>query len=494
MFLGWDTNQHDKEMTPSKYQVAIKEVYVKTNQNIIVAAGPGSGKSTLLLELLKATPSFKKTILTAFNKSIQEEISTKVPSHVKVSTLHSLGYSILRRNVSENFNVNKYKSFQIAKKALSLKNKKEKERDAYIFNLCKIVDLSRLNLVTDVRDIETLCDRYSISTINGEMEDAQKLMAAIDEYNDSTHKKFDIDFTDMLWLTYSKVKNVDFPKYDVVMTDELQDLNPLQKALVERIISPRGRFIGVGDERQTIYGFMGANLEALESFKSRPNTVTMPLSVTYRCGKAIVEEANNVFPGLEAYEENCLGEVRRGDLNEVEQGDFVVCRNNMPLISAWIRIVKQGKRANILGKEFGENLIVIIDKLAKHRDYKKASQAILQEKEQQLREKGHPRPTHSQSYQSLVEKLAIVDILKEEFGSFQTMREKVSEIYLDDISGAVLLSTIHKIKGREARRTFFLESGLIPSKYAETPTDLYQEECLRYVAITRAKESLIYVD
>ena len=480
----------------SSYQLEIDNVYNSSNCNIIIEAGPGSGKSFTILGLLNQTQKFKKCILVAFNKSIKEELETKVPANVEVKTIHGLAYSILRANVFKRFKVTAYKNFVLGKKHLNLEKLKPKDRDVYLFLVSKIIDLSRLNLCQNKADIEEICTQYNISTLNGEIDDAISLMKYLDKYNLSDQKEMMIDYTDMLWLTYSMVRPENFPRYNVVFCDELQDLNPLQKCIVENIINTtNGRFIGVGDKRQSIYSFMGANVQAFESFKNRPNTVTLPLSVTYRCSKAVTNKANEVFHGLESFENNCEGEVRDGKLTEVKDGDFVICRNNMPLIESWIDIVKQGKKAHILGKDFGKSLLFLISKLDTHKDFATGVTKILKDKEEELKKKGFAKPTSNSNYQSLVEKLSIIKLLKDEFGSFEIMREKVEEIFTDDNkSSGVVLSTIHKMKGLEADNVFFLQSGLIPSKYAETVTEFYQEQCLMYVAVTRAKINLIYVD
>ena len=64
----------------------------------------------------------------------------------------------------------------------------------------------------------------------------------------------------------------------------------------------------------------------------------------------------------------------------------------------------------------------------------------------------------------------------------------------------VTLSTIHKAKGMEWSRVYFLDSWRLPSKFARiaaedgNPEALRQENNLSYVAITRAKHELIYID
>ena len=56
-----------------------------------------------------------------------------------------------------------------------------------------------------------------------------------------------------------------------------------------------------------------------------------------------------------------------------------------------------------------------------------------------------------------------------------------------------MLSTIHKAKGLENERVFFLLPDIIPSKYATQPWQIEQEMNLKYVATTRAKHTLIKV-
>lgn len=481
---------------PSKYQVAIHEEYIGTNCNLIIKAGPGSGKSHTIQELLKITPRFKKCILISFNKSIKEELEKKVPVGVTVKTIHGLAFSILNSVTHKTYKVNGFKNFILGKKHLNLDKLPFKQRDAYLFLISKIIDLSRMNLAETKEDIEKVCDQYGISTLNGEIEDTLSLIKYLNNYNENAGQNMMVDFTDMLYLTNKTIKKELFPKYDVVFCDELQDLNPLQKEIVEKIIHPvKGRFVGVGDEKQAIYSFLGANSQAFESFVQRPNTKVLPLSVTYRCGKKIVEVANEIFPGLESFNLNVDGIVRRGSLDEVQNGDFVICRNNLPLIESWIKIVKQGKKVSILGKEFGQGLVVIINKLSNYSDYVEGVNQLLKDKENQLKEKGIVNPKVTTSYQTLVEKLDIVEILKKEFGSFELMKIKVEQIFTDnDKDTGVLLMTGHKSKGLEADRVFFLHPSLIPSKYAETARELQQERCLKYVVVTRAKKELVYVD
>ena len=56
-----------------------------------------------------------------------------------------------------------------------------------------------------------------------------------------------------------------------------------------------------------------------------------------------------------------------------------------------------------------------------------------------------------------------------------------------------LLSTIHRAKGLEWPDIAFLDSHLLPSKYATHEDELQQEANASYIAITRAQQSLHYI-
>ena len=89
-----------------------------------------------------------------------------------------------------------------------------------------------------------------------------------------------------------------------------------------------------------IYQFQNASLANFLSFSEFPNTTTLPLDITYRCSKKIVEEAQKVFSsGIVAAPNAKEGIVRNGDFEEAQNGDFILCRNNLPLIEVRLDFV-----------------------------------------------------------------------------------------------------------------------------------------------------------
>ena len=458
-----------------------------------------SGKTSTMLECLKRTPHFKKCLFMAFNKSIADELREKVPFGTDVATFHSQAMSVLRKNRKISAKLNENKCFVIGKKLIynSLTNEEfetEKAKIVYLFHLQELWNQVRINLLTICsEELSPICIEKEIEYRERMVEDLQIIKNEWDrQLTNMNTGKFEIDFSDMLYITYKLLEPDEYPKYDVVFCDETQDTNRIQKELILRYIKPRGRFVVVGDFFQAIYSFQGASVENFSSFINIPNTQVLPLSVTYRCARAIVEEAKKVFPDeITAFDGAVEGLVRQGELKEAEDGDFVLCRNNLPLVEAFIYFTTIGKKATIKGKEFGEALLNLLNKI----DSIEGLDDLLDQKLTDLMEKGVSKnlALNHASYVALEEKCMIVRLLYGRFSNFDQLLEVINNLFSNDTKDkGIILCTCHKSKGLEADKVFFLNPELIPSPRAITEKAIYGEKCLKFVAITRAKKELVY--
>lgn len=452
-----------------------------------------SGKTHTLKELCNRTKEGTSCLFMAFNKSIAEELKTKLPTTVECNTFHSMGLRTLMKNFRFRMQLEENKCFSLCMELFDFRKKEYKEKMRYYFALQELWEKIRLSLCEiNERNVSALCIEYDLDYENSMINDLNKINERWrkDCAKIQDNKSFKMDFPDMLWIPYNFVDEMNFPKYQVVMADEGQDLFTLQKEILQRYIKPRGRFVAVGDSKQLIYNFMGSDLDVFNSIKGMPNTICLPLSVTYRCAKKIVEKANEVFPGTECTATAKEGVVRSGDIFEAESGDFILCRNNFPLVVAFIVLLEKGKKASIMGRDFGENLCRLMDNQSCLDDL----YLLLEDKASKLKKRGLSEIAiiNNASYVALKEKVSIIETLYKRFpGSFLALKQKIKNIFSDDKTG-IILSTIHKSKGLEAKRVFFLNPELIPSKFAKTPKALYAEDCLKFVAITRAKEELVY--
>lgn len=125
------------------------------------------------------------------------------------------------------------------------------------------------------------------------------------------------DYTDLLEFWLAQCRSGLFPPpWGQVLVDEIQDLSPLQLALVKSVCLPEGEgFFGIGDPDQSIYGFRGAHGEADSYFRQAwPQLKVIHLTDNYRSGAEILTLAQSVFHKRDA---NSLLKPHSGLLAEI---------------------------------------------------------------------------------------------------------------------------------------------------------------------------------
>jgi len=482
-------------MNWSKYQDDIFDAYRFEDCNIAVMAGPGSGKTTLLKQLCKLTPLTERSIFLAFNKSIVEELANSLPSSVEVSTLHSLGCKAIYREYG-NVKVVESKTFGFLKK---LEHKwKDDLKDInnvnyYLYNISQLYDLYRMNLLGGVgEELVKLSNLHGLETSPKILEHLETLISSMTKVNRISRGIYTIDYIDMIYLPL--VQNMNFPKYDRVFLDEAQDLNYCQHQLVNKILSRSSRLIVVGDPNQCIYAFLGADPESFQSFTSRLNTKTLPLSISYRCPKNVVDKVNTVYDVVEAAPDAIDGVVREGDIDEVDMGDMVLCRNNKPLLKAYFSLLDEEKKAYVRGAEFGNGIIRMLSPY-KINNVQFCISNLYNDLERigfDLSSKGIHNPTAHPTYIRFEENIELIKIIATRYDQVSEALPIIENIFKNDGEG-IMLSTIHKAKGLEADRVFLLNPELIPSKFAYQKWEIDQEKKLLFVAYSRAKKELIFI-
>ena len=93
----------------------------------------------------------------------------------------------------------------------------------------------------------------------------KELSIICDEYEKIKNDSLYIDFDDLLTLSYDHIsKNIDNINIPWIQIDEIQDLNPLQWAIVEAITDKeQSHRVFFGDYGQAIFSFMGAKVDSL---------------------------------------------------------------------------------------------------------------------------------------------------------------------------------------------------------------------------------------
>lgn len=106
------------------------------------------------------------------------------------------------------------------------------------------------------------------------------------------------DYTDLLEFWLTQAKGGQFARgWTQVLVDEVQDLSPLQLALIEQIVPQDGiGFFGIGDPQQSIYGFRGAHGRVQEFLQNIwSELVTIRLGANYRSGASVLNFAQSLL-------------------------------------------------------------------------------------------------------------------------------------------------------------------------------------------------------
>lgn len=500
---------NDLKFIPSKYQKDIFDFMVHGVGNAVVKAVAGSGKTTTATNAIKLIPEKLRCLFIAFNRDIVGELSSKLKdaNNVDVRTVHSLGLLMIRRNFQgiKNIEIDEFKYRTFIKKNigsltdLDSKTFNKREYEQYIDNVCELVNLGRLNLCQCEKEFLEVAGRHDLTLLDDECETVLKVMKWGSEHIDT------IDYTDMIWLPYELSLKPIGLQYDWIFIDECQDLNNAQRELFLRCFKRGTRFVAIGDDSQAIYSFCGASPESFKKLQNLPNTTTLPLSVSYRCSKNVINFAKNIVPEIEAKEDAVDGEVVfNAHIKDIQKGDMVLCRNKMPLIKLYMRFLRMGIKSFIRGQDIGLNLLKMVnatDKRELNVDLKKDGvfvrlyERLFEARNKLMIKRGLDIQDASTSdvVMSMYDSIKALEILSENIKTADELILRINNVFMED-ADSICLSTIHKAKGLEAKNVFILCKSLMPSKMAKQDWELEQERNLEYVAYTRAKEKLAFVN
>jgi len=478
----------------SHYQNAVFDFVKSGKGNAIVSACAGSGKTSTLVEALKYVPAGSRICFLAFNKAIAEELKRRVPPEVNVQTFHALGWSVIN-NKYRGAKLDNDKSLTHIKAFFDrnhIKHKDWAEKIKSSNRLRKIIDFLRLMLIVKPTrgDIRKICHEQDIEIESQEMKWVESIYQTFLKDNSC------YDFVDMLFIPL--YKKMDFPKFDFIAIDECQDLSIIQHKMFFSCMNDEARFLAVGDKFQAIFAFAGANHESYDSIKNYPNTIELPLSISYRCGKRIIEHAQKLVPHIEHFDGNGDGEViYEGSIKNIKDEDVVLCRTNVPLVSLACKFLKEGKRVKIKGADFGKNLVKLIKETGTG-TIKELNRELNKNLDKLIDKIKEDNPLieieTNAEYQRASEKTMSINALCDNCDSIRELNQKIESIFSDSNGSGIILSTIHKFKGLEAKNVFILEPQLIPFPfYLHLANQREVENNLDYVARTRAINKLEYI-
>ncbi len=502
----------------SEEQERIFEWFASGQGNLIVEAFAGTGKSYTISQGVNHAP--EPTILvSSFTSSAVEDLKQKITNaNVEVVSLHGVGNRAVKR-YWERIGLDKYGKRAAAlaervcgasapdaiKRIVAKLNTKAREMAPLATNAADLYDIA---LQFDCApDDGWKLDGYDLHKVCELALDALVLAAA--EKPVATG----IDFADMLFLP---IRNKWLrPVYKLGVVDETQDMTLVQLALFEGVVG--GRKAIVGDRNQAIFQFRGADSDSMDRLARELQPATLTLSTTYRCGKVIVAEAQRFVKTYKAHESNGEGLISTCLLPQLQElvapGNWVLSRTNAPLVSIALGLIRRGKRARIQGRDIGAGLKAIVNKCAT--GPAKTSIPKWLERLTTWRDREVKR-AEAQQNEKLIEKILdqyeTLVALVDGCAGIPELLTRLENLFSDTDDGvpAIVCSSVHKAKGREADRVFILRDTLqppvgcvnchkrpkgckCPGGYEPDPKAQREERNIEYVAITRARHELTWV-
>lgn len=501
-----------KKINYSEFQLEIFHQILNGIKNIIINAVAGSGKTTTIeiaCKMLKENP--RNVCFLAFNKSIADELKSRLSNHATVSTLHAFGFNVLKKLYNfpsyhqyvkvDGWKIQKY----VRKNVYHLSSIITPSTDSlkvftFSMNVQTLYDLARVNLIEHGQKdlLNNLCDEHNIVTLFDEVNVVDILLA--DAYK--MPKDLVIDYVDMIVLPLFHVEHI--PHYKYVFIDECQDLNRAQRELMLQA-AKNGRFIAVGDRNQAINGFCGADCNSFDKIAAIENTIELPLSVNYRCGTNMIKLAQTLVPQIKAHDGAIEGTITH--LNDLKKdtfkpNDMVLCRTSAPLVGMCMKLIESGLTAIVKGKDIAQSLQALIEK-SNETTIEGVLDFLEKEKTKMVafiraeRKCSESDAKNTSKYKKLEDNCkCIQNICMYHIDNVAQLKSYILRIFSDEkIKNAITLSTVHKAKGLESDRVLILLPNKLPLTWKnQQDWQLKQEENLKYVAITRAKKELVIVD
>src|SRR5215831_4620437 len=351
---------------PTDEQLHYLDLLTKTDDNIIMWSYAGTGKTTTL-EMGEKQIKKQPILYLVFNTRNAKEATERMLSTTTCQTFNSCGHRVLSETIGKRLVVNQKKTNDILKVIIQETKPKrlaDEMRDAFFEVVGGVAMAKALGYIPDgiYPDTPRLCTREQLIAALEE-QPGDFVIDLVDEVLERSIQAAyagAIDFNDQIYVP--AMFGGAFPRFPLILVDEMQDLNPTNYAMLERLV--RGRVVGVGDPWQNIYGFRGAKTNAMAEAQVKWNMTKTELSVSFRCPEKIVEAARWRVPNFKWIKPG--GHVEQ--LEGMDAGDFaenatIICRNNAPLFKLAMQLLQNGRSVTVAGSDVGPKLIGLMRKL-----------------------------------------------------------------------------------------------------------------------------------
>ena len=288
-------------LTDDQYDTVIDE-----SKHILCLACAGSGKSRTLAYkiayLISKGEKPESIVAFTFTEKAAESIKRRVAEALRKFNLPENYIGVMFIGTLDSFCQNllgnidaKYRQYDILdQNGLFL----------FVLSRFRLLGLQHQKGVWSFRTIQELTEAWQ--TINNE----NLCLDDVAQYNPGLHDKLVkmsdkllhdgyMDFSYAIRLAVNELKKITvregsyIEKYKFLLVDEYQDINPIQEEFIRTFAHHLEMLLVVGDDDQAIYGWRGANVQNILTFKDRYSDVAVhKLLINFRSTRAIIDTAN----------------------------------------------------------------------------------------------------------------------------------------------------------------------------------------------------------
>ena len=270
----------------------------------LVLAGAGSGKTRVIINKIAhligkcgylpkqiAAVTFTNKAAREMKERVAQSIGKKSSKGLIVSTFHTLGFDIIKREYKHlGFKANMTLFDEYDQMALL------KELTTDLLQEDKELLRTLINRISNWKN-----DLYSPQQAMALARDKQEQTFAhcYDRYNKQLRAYNALDFDDLIMLPTllfkqnEEVRSKWQEKIRYLLVDEYQDTNTSQYELIKLLVGDRARFTVVGDDDQSIYSWRGARPQNMVRLRDDfPALRVIKLEQNYRSSQRILHCAN----------------------------------------------------------------------------------------------------------------------------------------------------------------------------------------------------------
>ena len=502
-----------------------------------IIAGAGAGKTRVLTRRIAYQSAVdaidpRRVLALTFTRKAAGELNSRLRSlglrdSVAAGTFHGIAYAQLRRYWADN---NRTAPGLLERKASVVARVLPRGLgDTAVLDVISEIEWAKARVVSP--------DAYEAAAHAADRRPSASLSLMAEAYRRYEQEKKErrvVDFDDLLSLcrraleTDTEFGSAQRWRFRHLFVDEFQDVNPSQFTLLKAWLGSSADLCVVGDPRQAIYSWNGADAGYINDFDQHfPGAASVELRNNYRStpqvmaiAQAVLRGASTLAPTVATRADGPLPRVRafENDIDEARgiaravrdahgpgkrwADQAVLVRTNGQILVLEDAL----RKAKIPFRTRGGGLLRLPDARSIIRGLERSSQPLAISITDLSEPDDDDAPQSSEAPDAPDTRGVIVDTivrLAYEYlsidpsatgSAFSTwLQTTTGGDEVDDKTDAIDIATVHAAKGLEWPIVHIagLEQGLVPISYARTPDAQAEEQRLFYVAVTRAEHTVL---